>query len=389
MRTHDEEEIKDAPDDEEEIKDAPDSDEDPELELASTAAQQQERREGSEVGTSNAAVTAKWPKDDFYDMGKREPLFSHAERSCFWELTVLASHAHPSVAAFSRTLMSGAHIVYDGDPLKDAGLSTFLDKFLLKKPKFQNVESMGLTMFLDQFLLKKSKVHAKGSSLMQPLVPARRGETQADADVFFHKFYNLQSVRSKKQAKASLKKKKGSDSEDSEAESDGELSDDDVDAFLDRGGNMMDEGLEDPDGGYDYDELEKVMGGGPGSSDDGEDAEAGSDDGEDVEAGSEDEEEVDGDVDMEGGSEDETDFARALEIEDSGSDGEDDADYEMAVLPKKKAGKRKTSDASESVQGSPNMQKGCGEDDGYYEMVFVPKKEEGKRKETDASESGK
>ncbi len=47
----------------------------------------------------------------------------------------MASHAHPSVAAMSRTLMSGTTIVYDGDPLKDAGLTAFLDKFLLKKPK--------------------------------------------------------------------------------------------------------------------------------------------------------------------------------------------------------------------------------------------------------------
>lgn len=35
----------------------------------------------------------------------------------------------------ARTLLSGAHIVYGGDPLRDHALVTFLDKFLLKKPK--------------------------------------------------------------------------------------------------------------------------------------------------------------------------------------------------------------------------------------------------------------
>ena len=41
----------------------------------------------------------------------REPLFARAERACWWELLALASHAHPSVAAMSRTLMSGQPVV--------------------------------------------------------------------------------------------------------------------------------------------------------------------------------------------------------------------------------------------------------------------------------------
>jgi ribosome biogenesis protein MAK21 len=60
---------------------------------------------------------------------------SNADRVSWWELLVLASHAHPSVATMARTLLSGANIVYNGNPLNDLSLTAFLDKFMEKKPK--------------------------------------------------------------------------------------------------------------------------------------------------------------------------------------------------------------------------------------------------------------
>lgn len=60
---------------------------------------------------------------------------SNADRTSWWELVVLASHVHPSVATMARTLLSGAHIVYNGNPLTDLSLAAFLDKFMEKKPK--------------------------------------------------------------------------------------------------------------------------------------------------------------------------------------------------------------------------------------------------------------
>lgn len=48
---------------------------------------------------------------------------------------VLAAHAHPSVATMAKTLLSGANIVYNGNPLHDLSLPSFLDKFMEKKPK--------------------------------------------------------------------------------------------------------------------------------------------------------------------------------------------------------------------------------------------------------------
>lgn len=48
---------------------------------------------------------------------------------------MLASHVHPSVATMAGTLLSGANIVYNGNPLNDLSLTAFLDKFMEKKPK--------------------------------------------------------------------------------------------------------------------------------------------------------------------------------------------------------------------------------------------------------------
>lgn len=35
----------------------------------------------------------------------------------------------------AKTLLSGANIVYNGNPLNDLSLAAFLDKFMEKKPK--------------------------------------------------------------------------------------------------------------------------------------------------------------------------------------------------------------------------------------------------------------
>ena len=73
---------------------------------------------------------AQWPAEGGYDVQKRAPQHAHAERSSLWEVALLAQHAHPSAAVFAQTLLAGANVVYDGDPLKDLTLLAFLDKFV-------------------------------------------------------------------------------------------------------------------------------------------------------------------------------------------------------------------------------------------------------------------
>lgn len=52
--------------------------------------------------------------DGFYDPSKREPQYSRASLSCFWELTILAKHFHPSVSAWAKKLLDNDRISYGG-----------------------------------------------------------------------------------------------------------------------------------------------------------------------------------------------------------------------------------------------------------------------------------
>jgi ribosome biogenesis protein MAK21 len=227
----------DDDDEEERFFDAPDDGEEEEKAApappAAATQQQQQQRPSNHNSNVGALPPPPWPKPGGYDMKKREPLHAHAERSCWWELSALASHAHPSVAAFARTLLAGQPVVYAGDPLRDFTAPAFFDKFVSKPPK----------------------AHARGSSLMQPLPRAGGAvvgaaaaadaaalgggqfallaESEVDAsELFFHRFYQARSAnaeRASRQAakRAARRKKAGSDDEDEDDEEDASEDDDD------------------------------------------------------------------------------------------------------------------------------------------------------------------
>jgi len=117
-----------------------------------------------------------------YDMHKRDPQHCGMDESCFWELSLLSRHFHPSVSVMTRTLLAGANIVYDGDPLRDLNMVSFLGKFVSKKPKEHS----------------SAKFSKSAHQAQQPSALAKSG-TEALAsldedisnphDVFFHKYY--------------------------------------------------------------------------------------------------------------------------------------------------------------------------------------------------------
>mmetsp|Transcript_25238 Transcript_25238/g.68591 ORF Transcript_25238/g.68591 Transcript_25238/m.68591 type:complete len:769 (+) Transcript_25238:1389-3695(+) len=288
---------------------------------------------GSEAGTkgngAEPGAQGAWPKPGYYDMQKREPLYAMAERACWWELLALAAHAHPSVAAMARTLMSGQPVVYDGDPMHDHSLVAFLDKFIVKKPK----------------------ANVRGGSVMQPPVvqPSERSvaqlgheafsalaesEVQPD-EVFFHRFHSLQTVKARRNAAQAAKKakkaKRGEDEGSEESSSDvDDMDEDEADAFMDNQEAGVDDTMGDPDvGGFDYDQLEKEMnqGGSEGASDDEEEEGDGdSDDGDEAEGSSESlEESSDGEDDRPSASGDEdAELAEAPEGSEEQDDGYDE-----------------------------------------------------------------
>ncbi|KAI5063062.1 hypothetical protein GOP47_0021609 [Adiantum capillus-veneris] len=145
----------------------------------------------------------RWQKEGNYNARHRDPSFCNADRACWWELTALASHAHPSVAAMAKTLLSGASILYTGDPLRDLAFSVFLDRFTEKKPKSRR---------------KSETWH--GSSLLAPskkpsmptAFPVRNDflnlseKEVAPEDVVFHKFYTSKVGRKQKSTKIAKSK---------------------------------------------------------------------------------------------------------------------------------------------------------------------------------------
>lgn len=70
-----------------------------------------------------------------YDPLHRNPSFSGAENALVWELDLLSSHFHPSVALFAQTVLDGRSVKYGGDPLQDFTLMRFLDRFVFRNPK--------------------------------------------------------------------------------------------------------------------------------------------------------------------------------------------------------------------------------------------------------------
>ena len=88
-----------------------------------------------------------------YDPRKRDPLYSHADKSCLWELLPLESHFHPSVSLFANRLLFGGQAPPKPDPTLHT-LMHFLDRFV-----YRNARTSGPAL--------------RGNSIMQPLAGSK------------------------------------------------------------------------------------------------------------------------------------------------------------------------------------------------------------------------
>ncbi|KAK6148778.1 hypothetical protein DH2020_016303 [Rehmannia glutinosa] len=183
-----------------------------------------------------------------YNPRHREPSYCNADRVGWWELMVLASHVHPSVAAMAGTLLSGVNILYNGNPLSDLSLGAFLDKFMEKKPRQNIWHGASQIEPAKKVDMNHQLIGAEILSLAEADVPPE--------DVVFHKFYMNKMNSSKKP-----KKKKKKTAEDEAAEElyavDGDedgSEDEEIDNVLD---SVNPSSLE-ADGDYDYNDLDKI-----------------------------------------------------------------------------------------------------------------------------------
>ncbi|XWS20015.1 hypothetical protein CRYUN_Cryun31cG0065300 [Craigia yunnanensis] len=192
-----------------------------------------------------------------YNPRHREPSYSNADRASWWELMVLSTHVHPSVATMAATLLSGANIVYNGNPLNDLSLTAFLDKFMEKKPKASSWHGGSQIEPAKKLDMSNHLIGQEILSLAETDVPPE--------DLVFHKFYVNKMNSSKKPKKK--KQKKGAEEEAAEELFD--VGGNDMDDDYVNGGdesdneeieNMLDSANPslDADGDYDYDDLDQV-----------------------------------------------------------------------------------------------------------------------------------
>ncbi|KAF9689828.1 hypothetical protein SADUNF_Sadunf01G0133100 [Salix dunnii] len=193
-----------------------------------------------------------------YDPRHREPSYCNADHASWWELMVLASHAHPSVATMAGTLLSGANIVYNGNPLNDLSLTAFLDKFMEKKPK--------QTAWHGGSQIEPAKKLDMNMHLIGPEILSLAEVDVPPEDLVFHKFYvnkmNTSKPKKKKKKKAAEEEAAedlfdvgdGDGGDDDDVVGDDESDNEEIDDLLDSAN--LSHGAENE---YDYDDLDQVV----------------------------------------------------------------------------------------------------------------------------------
>ncbi|KAJ3686788.1 hypothetical protein LUZ61_015952 [Rhynchospora tenuis] len=246
---------------------------DDEQEKAKAVQKNDQTDHGSKVGNGKIQVPSKGDKEvptsevatlpAGYNPRHREPSYCNADRAAWWELSVLASHVHPSVATMARTLLSGAPIVYNGNPLSDLSLSAFLDKFMEKKPKTNKIAEG--KWHGGSNIAPSRKIDMNPRLIGEEILQLAEDEVPPE-DLFFHQYY-----MSKSSSKNRKTKKKVQDDDedetggdfllDGDAPVDSEEDEEEVeeeDAEIDDmmgGGSIMSDQEE-----YDYDDLDRIGG---------------------------------------------------------------------------------------------------------------------------------
>lgn len=175
------------------------------------------------------AITKRSADTEAYDPRKREPEYSGAGTTCFWELTALSHHYHPSVSLHARQLLEGIPLTANADLALNT-LSHFLDLFVYKnpkKPKPRGASAMQPAAALTTDgnatvrMIKGMGTETVGSkgTVNEEDFWRRKVEDVPVNQLFFHKFFNQRQARSQlKKDKIEKRRRRGSDDENGEPE---------------------------------------------------------------------------------------------------------------------------------------------------------------------------
>ncbi|XP_015173779.1 PREDICTED: CCAAT/enhancer-binding protein zeta [Polistes dominula] len=127
-----------------------------------------------------------------YDPFCRNPLYSNACCSMYFELVLLCDHFHPSVSLFANSIVNGKPINYTGDPLEDLTLIRFLDRYVFKNPK--KLENKKVQKKNDPLALRAGYVPKGVRSLpVDSMAYLNENEKYIPVDeLFLHRYLNMQ-----------------------------------------------------------------------------------------------------------------------------------------------------------------------------------------------------
>ena len=126
-----------------------------------------------------------------YDPKKRDPIYCNADQSSVWELVMSQNHYHPSVRAFCNQMHEDGRIKYDGDPLVDFSLKSFLNRFSYRNPKMNQEDDetrQHKSTLSGENISNKAPVNSN-AFLQQPV-----GRVRPD-EMFFYRFFSEKARR--------------------------------------------------------------------------------------------------------------------------------------------------------------------------------------------------
>lgn len=172
-------------------------------------------------------------KPSKYDPFKRSAAFAGAEHSLYYEIVLMSKYFHPTVQVFIENIVKNHNIKYFGDPLKDFGLSHFLERFAFKNPKKVNPKE-------EKSAFKHQSYQSKGARGQSVYLLTEQSCTEDERFIFDFM-----------QRKREIREQKVKFSDEKERDSDVEsIDDDEFDAYLDSLGAAKDYDKGDKD--FDY-----------------------------------------------------------------------------------------------------------------------------------------
>lgn len=138
---------------------------------------------------------------------KPDPQFqTEGKNSCLWEVCALKAHSHPLVARWAQSLSANQPISYNGNPIDDLSLNSFLSRIQNKQPSSKERVKGKVKAMQPK---KKAPTALTYSFTLKDFQNKKESEIRPD-ELFFYKFlqYKISMVEREDQSAAGGKHRK-------------------------------------------------------------------------------------------------------------------------------------------------------------------------------------